>query len=114
MQEACEGARDRGAAVADFLEPLVDRLAISRRYVDNIRRIVAVMPRLVTGRPGRFARTDMFDAAVEVTYADLVARRKPTEVLERYRASSHPGHVASRSNDGPPPPRRAHHRRAGG
>lgn len=114
MQEACEGARDRATAVADFLEPLVDRLALSRRYVDNIRRIVAVMPRLVTGRPGRFARTDMFDAAVEVTYADLVARRKPTEVLERYRSSSQRGHAAPRQNDAPPAPRRTHHRRGGG
>ncbi|MBK9262093.1 MAG: polynucleotide adenylyltransferase PcnB [Polyangiaceae bacterium] len=114
MQEACEGARDRATAVADFLEPLVDRLSLSRRYVDNIRRIVAVMPRLVTGRPGRFARTDMFDAAVEVTYADLVARRKPTEVLERYRSSSHRGQAAPRQNDAPPAPRRTHHRRGGG
>ncbi len=88
MKEACDGARDRSTAVADFLEPLVERLALSRRYADSIRRIVAVMPRLVTGRPGRFARTEMFDAAVEVTYADLVAAGSPTEALERYRVTT--------------------------
>ncbi len=44
MKEACEGSRDRAAAVADFLEPLIDRLAISRRYADGMKRIVAVLP----------------------------------------------------------------------
>lgn len=113
MQEACEGARDRGAAVADFLEPLVDRLALSRRYVDNIRRIIAVMPRLVSGRPGRFARTDTFDAAVEVAYADLVARREPTHVLDRYRSAPRSSQPAARPNEASPGPRRAHSRRRG-
>lgn len=90
MKEACDGARDRSVAVADFLEPLVDRLALSRRHVDMIRRIIGVMPRLISGRPGRLARTELFDAAVEVSYADLVANAKPTEVLDRYRAQARP------------------------
>ena len=114
MQEACDGARDRGAAVADFLEPLAERLALSRRYIDSIRRIIAVMPRLVTGRPGRFARTDVFDAAVEVTYADLVARRESTEALEKHRVSSRPSPAAPQQDDRFVGPRRQHHRRAGG
>jgi len=111
MKEACEGARDRGAAVADFLEPLVDRLALSRRYVDNIRRIIAVMPRLVSGRPGRFARTDMFDAAVDVAYADLVAQGQSTDVLDKFRALPRSAPPAPRVNDAPQGPRRSHRRR---
>ena len=114
MQEACDGSRDRGAAVADFLEPLVDRVALSRRYVDNIRRIIAVMPRLVSGRPGRFARTDMFDAAVEVAYADLVARGQPTEALAKFRTPPRPAPApAPRFHDAPPGPRRGQSRRRG-
>jgi poly(A) polymerase len=113
MHEACEGARDRGAAVADFLEPLVDRLALSRRYVDNIRRIIAVMPRLVSGRPGRFARTDMFDAAVEVAYADLVARGQSTDVLDKYRVTHRPPMHSPHISDTSQSPRRSGQRRRG-
>ncbi|HRI67081.1 MAG TPA: polynucleotide adenylyltransferase PcnB [Polyangium sp.] len=114
MHEACDGSRDRSAAVADFLEPLVERVALSRRYIDNIRRIIAVMPRLVSGRPGRFARTDMFDAAVEVAYADLVARGQSTEVLNKFRSVARPPTApAPRFNDPPPNPRRSHSRRRG-
>jgi poly(A) polymerase len=83
MREACEGVRDRSAAVADFLEPLVERLAISRRYADGMRRIVAVLPKLVSGRAGRFARTEIFAPAVEVATADLTARGEPTDALTR-------------------------------
>jgi poly(A) polymerase len=113
MKEACDGARDRGAAVADFLEPLVDRLALSRRYVDNIRRIIAVMPRLVSGRPGRFARTDMFDAAVDVAYADLLAQGQATDVLDKFRSMPRSVPPAPRLNDVPQGSRRGYPRRRG-
>jgi len=85
MKEACDGARDRAAAVADFLEPLIERLAISRRYADGMRRIVAVLPRLTSGRAGRFARTEMFQLAVDVAAAELASRGESTEVIDRLR-----------------------------
>ncbi|MEZ4371431.1 MAG: polynucleotide adenylyltransferase PcnB [Polyangiaceae bacterium] len=66
MLEACEGASDRVEAAFDFLEPVVDRLNVPRRIADGVRRIVAMMPRLQTGRPGRFARTPLYDYAAEV------------------------------------------------
>src|SRR5262249_32297512 len=94
MKEACDGARDRAAAVADFLEPLIERLAISRRYADGMRRIVAVLPRLTSGRAGRFARTEMFQLALEVAAADLASRGASTEAVDRLRP--------------PPASRRAH------
>lgn len=114
IREACEGARDRSTVVADFLEPLVERLALSRRYIDNIRRIVAIMPRIATGRPGRFARTDIFDAAVEVAFADLVANREPTDLLLKFRAVAQPPRATPRVYEPAPNPRRgpAHRRRA--
>ncbi|EYF01745.1 polynucleotide adenylyltransferase PcnB [Chondromyces apiculatus] len=86
MKEACDGARDRAGAVADFLEPLIERLAISRRYADGMRRIVAVLPRLTSGRAGRFARTEIFQASVEVAAADLAARGLSTEPVDRFLA----------------------------
>jgi poly(A) polymerase len=86
MKEACDGARDRAAAVAEFLDPLIERLAISRRYADGMRRIVAVLPRLTSGRAGRFARTEMFQLALEVAAAELAARGDSTEAIDRLRA----------------------------
>jgi poly(A) polymerase len=97
------------------LEPLVERLSLSRRYVDNIRRIVAALPRLVSGRPGRLTRTDVFDATVEVAFANLVARREPTDALEKYRVAprpqQHQQQHAPRHFDAPPAPRRGQQRR---
>jgi poly(A) polymerase len=66
MREICEQARDRVAAAHDFLEPVVERLAVPRRIADAVRRIVAMMPRLESGRPGRFARTALYPLACEV------------------------------------------------
>jgi poly(A) polymerase len=83
MKEACEGVRDRSGAVSDFLEPLIERLAISRRYADGMRRIVTVLPKLSTGRAGRFARTEIFQSALEVVMADLTAQGEPTDAIAR-------------------------------
>ena len=106
MKEACEGAKDRATAVADFLEPLIERLAISRRYADGMRRIVAVLPRLTGGRAGRFARTEMFHLAVEVAAAELTSLGESTEQVDRLRG----GPVVP----SPPPERRERHRTGGG
>ena len=90
MKEACDGARDRAAAAADFLDPLIERLAISRRYADRMRRIVAILPRLSSGRAGRFARTDIFQQALEVVTADLIARGESAATIQRLRAAPPP------------------------
>jgi poly(A) polymerase len=105
LKEACEGVRDRAAAAADFLEPLIERLAISRRYADGMRRILAVLPRLTAGKAGRFARTEMFQLALEVATAELYARGEPTDALERLRAvPAHEPHA--RPRHAPPAQRR--------
>ncbi len=70
MKEACDGTRDRAAAVAAFLEPLMDRLAIPRRYADGMRRIVAVMPRLLTGKVGASLGPISSNPHLEVAAAD--------------------------------------------
>ena len=90
MKEASDGARDRASAIADFLEPLIERLAISRRYADGMRRIVAMLPRITAGRAGRFARTEMFHLAVDVAAAELASRGEPTEAIDRLRPAPAP------------------------
>lgn len=66
MREACEGKRDRVTSGYDFLEPIVERLAIPRRIADAVRRIVAVLPRLEAERPGKFSRTPLYPLAAQV------------------------------------------------
>ncbi len=82
LKEACDGARDRSVAVADFLDPLIDRLSIPRRFADTMRRILGVLPRLLSGKAGRFARTELFDLALSVAHADLLARGVPVTPIK--------------------------------
>ncbi len=71
LLEACAGQRDRVEAACDFMESIVDRLNVPRRIAEPVRRIGAILPRLQTGRVGRFARTNLFSLAAEV--AELYA-----------------------------------------
>jgi poly(A) polymerase len=65
MIEYCENARDRMRTAGEFLEPLIDRLNVPRRIADAMRRIVALLPRLESGRGGRFQRTALYvDASI--------------------------------------------------
>jgi poly(A) polymerase len=66
MREACSGATDRVGMAFEFLEPVVDRLNVPRRIADAIRRIVAMMPRLMEGKSGKFRRTPVYAAARDV------------------------------------------------
>jgi poly(A) polymerase len=87
LKEACDGSRDRAAAAADFLDPLIERLAISRRFADGMRRIISLLPRVAAGRAGRFARTELFLPALTVAAAALVAEGKSVEPIEKLRQS---------------------------
>lgn len=66
MREASDLSRDRIAAAFDFLEPVVERLAVPRRIADAVRRIVSMMPRLESGRTGRFSRTALYPLACDL------------------------------------------------
>ncbi len=85
LKEAVEGARDRSAATSAFLEPMLEKLAIPRRFADGMRRILAVLPRILSGKAGRFARTEMFELALEVAEADLYARGLPLDPVVALR-----------------------------
>ncbi len=91
MKEACEGQRDRASAVGEFLEGLVDRLAITRRSADGMRRIVAGLPRLLSGRPGRLSRSESYPMLLDVAEADRISEGRSIKVLEQLRREYHAG-----------------------
>lgn len=80
LREACQGAQDRIAAAYDFLEPIVERLSVPRRIADAMRRIVAALPRLESGRASRFTRTTLYSTALEVMNLSAAARDEKSEL----------------------------------
>ncbi len=85
LEEACDGARDRLEAMVDFLDPLIDRIAMPRRIADALRRIISVQSRLATGKTGRFARTELLGPALDVLELDLIARGKSLDIIDKMR-----------------------------
>jgi poly(A) polymerase len=91
LDEACAGERDKIRAAGEFLDPVIERVAVPRRIADGVRRIVAILPRLTAGRAGRFARTELMGPALDVLEAELHASDRPTDGLEKLRASASVG-----------------------
>lgn len=85
LKEACDAGRDRGRAATEFLMPIATRWMLSRRFMDGMRRILAVLPRLHAGKVGRFSATDIFPMAVEVFEAELVGAELSLAPAERLR-----------------------------
>ena len=90
IEEACAGTRDRIDAMVEFLEPIVERIAMPRRIADSLRRIMLVQPRLAAGKVGRLARNEMLAPALEVLELDWMARGKDLAPLEKMRAELPP------------------------
>ena len=90
MKEACEGQRDRAGAVAEFLDQLIERLAITRRSADGMRRIVAALPRVHNGKPGRLARSDAFSLVLDVAEADRLSQGQSVRPLRKLRQGPRP------------------------
>jgi len=100
LEEAAVGMRDLIAAVNDFLDPVIDRIAMPRRIADAIRRIMFMVPRILAGRVGRFARTELFVPALDVAGLVLAARGESTAAIDALRREA-----------GPPAPAGREHRR---
>jgi poly(A) polymerase len=66
LQEALAGSRDQMRAASDFLAPIAERVALPRRLADGMRRIVAILPRLRSGRVPRGRQGEMFTLATRV------------------------------------------------
>ena len=60
-------------AAAEFLDPVIERVAVPRRIADGVRRIVGMLPRLSAGKAGRFGRTDLMAPALDVIEAERIA-----------------------------------------
>lgn len=90
MKEACEGQRDRAGAVSTFLDTIIERLAITRRNADGMRRIVAALPRIYRGRPGRLVRSSAFELVLDVAEADLRSQGRSDKVVAKLRANRDP------------------------
>jgi poly(A) polymerase len=99
LEEAATGVRDVMGAVNDFLEPIVERIAMPRRIADGIRRIMTMVPRILVGRIGKFARTDLFLPALDVAEIVLLSRGQSTAQIEALRREAMPPQP-------PSPPRR--------
>jgi len=76
LREGVNGSRDRVSSAYEVLESVIERLALPRRIADEICRIVAVMPRVTAGKPGRLARSELFALATEVVSIDSAAVRQ--------------------------------------
>jgi poly(A) polymerase len=85
IEEACHGARDRIEAMVEFLEPILERIAMPRRIADGLRRILAVQPRLAAGKIGRLARNDVLGHALDVLEIDWLARGRDVTAIGRLR-----------------------------
>jgi poly(A) polymerase len=100
LEEAAHGMRDLMGAVNDFLDPVIDRIAMPRRIADGIRRIMFMVPRILAGKIGRFARTELFLPALDVAELVLASRDQSTSAIEALRREALP-----------PTPTREQHRR---
>jgi len=90
IEEASEGVRDVLGAVNEFLDPVIERIAMPRRIADGIRRIVFMVPRILAGKIGRFARTDLFLPALDVAEIVLAGRGQSTQTIEALRREAMP------------------------
>ena len=102
LDEACAGERDRIRCASEFLEPIVERVAVPRRIADGVRRIVAVLPRLAVGRAGRFARTELVGAALDVLEAERIGSGQETDSIQKLRMSVGPNGTGRMSSRPPP------------
>lgn len=90
LEEAAAGARDILAAVNEFLDPVIERIAMPRRVADGIRRIMFMVPRILSGKIGRFARTDVYLLALDVAEIVLASRGQSTQAIEALRREALP------------------------
>jgi poly(A) polymerase len=80
MMEACDGRRDRVVACEEFVDPMVERLAVPRRIADALLRIVAILPKLANGGAGKFSRTPLFPIATQILDSLRRAADRPVSI----------------------------------
>jgi poly(A) polymerase len=75
LLEACDGEKDRLRTGQEFLEAVVERLALPRRIADGVARLVAMLPRHLSGRAQRFKKSPLHPLLTELAAVSQAARR---------------------------------------
>jgi poly(A) polymerase len=81
LAEAVSGDRDRSDSTAEFLEPIVERIAMPRRIADAVRRIHMMVPRLALGKGGRLLKNEVACNALEVLAIELESKGQTLDGL---------------------------------
>ena len=88
--EASGHDRDRVRAVGEFASSIVDRIAIPRRIVEAIGRLLHVKAKLGGGRiPARLVRSDVTEGAVELLAIEAHARGESPAKSDALRRAVH-------------------------
>lgn len=74
LEEALDGVKDKASAFADFIDVIVERMAVPRRIADSMRRIIGMLPRIAAGRVGKFAKSELMSPATQVLEIDRASR----------------------------------------
>ena len=74
LEEALAGVKDKASAFADFIDAIVERIAVPRRIADSMRRIIGMLPRIAAGRVGKFAKSELMAPATVVLEIDRASR----------------------------------------
>lgn len=67
LLEACEDESDRMRAALEFMEPVVERIALPRRIADGVARLAAIFPRHHSGKATRFKKSPLYPLLVELS-----------------------------------------------
>ena len=87
LDEACAGERDRIRAATEFLDPIIERVAVPRRIADGVRRIVAILPRLAHGQARGASRARSSWARRSTCWRpSCSAPARATELVHKMRA----------------------------
>jgi poly(A) polymerase len=87
LAEYVSGVRDPQQAAYEFLDLVIERIAMPRRIADGVRRVMLVLPKLAQqGRLGRMGRTELAKPAIDALELDLIARDRSTDMIEGMRA----------------------------
>ena len=81
LEEAVSRGRDRNDATAEFLDPIVERIAMPRRIADAVRRIHMMVPRLAQGKGGRLLKNEVACNALEVLGIELESKGQTLDGL---------------------------------
>ncbi len=85
MVESCSGSRDLGAATNDFLQPIIERIALPRRIAEGISRAHMLVERVLRRGVSRLVRQELPPVLVDGLEIELVIHGHDTTGLVHLR-----------------------------